>query len=200
MSTAILRLGPKDHGRPLTYDDYQEAEYAGGYRYELIFGRLYVSPAPGPLHDDSEMWLFLKLLKYSQDHPEVMNKVSNKAEVWVGRGKRPTLPIPDISCFRNYDRKRAKDLKWYDLEAILVVEVMAKGSVKKDLDRNVKLYRRVPTIREYWVLDIRAGDDRPSLIVFRRRRLGWARSTIAYRERYSTSLLPDFELILDPRT
>jgi Uma2 family endonuclease len=198
MSTVALKLGPKDHGRPLTYDDYMEAEYEGGYRYELIQGRLYVSPAPNPQHDDAELWLFRKLLKYADENPTRMNKVTNKAEVWVRRGKKPTLPLPDITGFRNYPRERPPGLRWYDLEPILVVEIMAKGSVKKDLNRNVKLYRRVPSVREYWILDIREGDLKPSLMVFRRRLVGWLKKLIPFSGKYTTRLLPGFELIVDP--
>ena len=51
MLTTTLRLGPKDHGRAISDEELEIAEYRGGYDYEVIFGRLYVSPATNPEHD-----------------------------------------------------------------------------------------------------------------------------------------------------
>ena len=47
MSTATSdtrQLGPADHGRELTYDEFLAGDYEEGHKYELIDGRLYVSP------------------------------------------------------------------------------------------------------------------------------------------------------------
>ncbi len=51
MLTSAVRFGPKSHGRLVTDDELEHAEYRPGYDYEVIFGRLYVSPAPNPEHD-----------------------------------------------------------------------------------------------------------------------------------------------------
>src|SRR5437763_293136 len=42
----LLKIGPSDHGRPITDDDLRCAEFMGGYNCELIDGRLYVTYAP----------------------------------------------------------------------------------------------------------------------------------------------------------
>ena len=39
-------LGLADHGHPVTLGEFESAEFEEGYKYELIDGRLYVSPAP----------------------------------------------------------------------------------------------------------------------------------------------------------
>ena len=39
--TPRLKLGPGDHNRQLTLDDFESAEYEEGYQYELIDGKLY---------------------------------------------------------------------------------------------------------------------------------------------------------------
>ena len=46
MSTVQSKLGPADHGRAMTLDEFDDADYEPGYKYELIDGRLYVSPDP----------------------------------------------------------------------------------------------------------------------------------------------------------
>jgi hypothetical protein len=40
----MLKLGPADHGRPLTLEEFMSGDYKEGHRYELIEGRLYASP------------------------------------------------------------------------------------------------------------------------------------------------------------
>src|SRR5687768_14222795 len=47
MST-MLRIGPHDHGREMTYEEFLAGDYEEGYKYELIRGELYVSPQPNP--------------------------------------------------------------------------------------------------------------------------------------------------------
>ena len=71
----------------------------------------------------------------------------------------------------------------------------------KDFERNVQLYRQVPSIREYWVFDPRTNPDEPTLYVYRRRGTRWqARIEVAFGEVYTTRLLSDFTLTVDPRT
>ncbi len=62
------------------------------------------------------------------------------------------------------------------------------------------LYLRVPSIREYWILDPRTDADHPSLLVYRRRGARWQRPlAVAGGDTYTTRLLPDFSLVLDVR-
>lgn len=52
--------------------------------------------------------------------------------------------------------------------------------------------------REYWILDPRDDADRPALLV-RRRGLRWQRTIhVAGGGSYTTRLLPDFTLLLQP--
>ena len=38
MATVHLKLGPADHGRPLSLDDYESADYEPGHEYEILPG------------------------------------------------------------------------------------------------------------------------------------------------------------------
>ena len=53
-----VRYGPKDHGCVVSDDELQVADFRSGYDYEVIFGRLYVSPAPNFEHDWIEKHVF----------------------------------------------------------------------------------------------------------------------------------------------
>ena len=46
MSTIMKKLGPADRGRPMTLEEFMAAGSVEGYHYELIDGKLYVTPLP----------------------------------------------------------------------------------------------------------------------------------------------------------
>ena len=81
--TTALKLGPGDHGRPLTLDEFMGGDYAEGHRYELIDGRLYVCAWPTLAENRVEMWLSDKLKAYTRARPEVLNFLTHKARVFV---------------------------------------------------------------------------------------------------------------------
>jgi hypothetical protein len=45
-----LRIGPADHGRMITLEEFREAEELDGYRYELARGVLEVTDVPDDPH------------------------------------------------------------------------------------------------------------------------------------------------------
>jgi hypothetical protein len=62
--TTVLKLGPGDHGRPTTFDEFMAGDYEEGFRYELIEGKLYVSPTPELPHAWTESYLYDRLRRY----------------------------------------------------------------------------------------------------------------------------------------
>jgi hypothetical protein len=59
MKATALVLGPADHGRPITRGEFDAATGTEGHRYELIRGRVYVSPVPQLPHDIVVLYLHL---------------------------------------------------------------------------------------------------------------------------------------------
>ena len=89
-------------------------------------------------------------------------------------------------------------VNWRDVSPLLVVEVISPDTAEKDLTRNVPLYVRVPTIREYWIVDPRTSYDLPSLTVYRRRGTNWQKPIqVDAGGVYTSRLLPDFTLDLN---
>jgi Uma2 family endonuclease len=200
MSIATRRLGLADHGRPVELDEFEMAEFEEGYKYELIDGRLYVAPAANEPEDWNQGWIYDVLRDYSRKHPEVINRVSFGARVFLPGREETTCPQPDVSAYRGYPVGRPRRrYNWRDVSPILVVEVLYDADPHKDLVRNVELYLQVPSIREYWIVDARRDPDEPTLIVHRRRGKKWVRSEYSYGETYETKLLPGFSLRIDPR-
>jgi Uma2 family endonuclease len=201
MPTLLKKIGPAEHGREMTLDEFMAADYQAGYQYELIDGRLYVSPQADFPQGFVDEWIGVKLLLYSLQHPEVMNYINGKARVFVHGREKTTNPEPDRACYRDFPKHLPIDqIRWQDLNPFLVVEILSPDDPDKDLVRNVKLYWEVPSIQEYWVFDTRENPNEPTMIVYRRQAKRWKKLTIPFGGTYTSPLLPGFALIVDPRS
>jgi Uma2 family endonuclease len=196
----IVKIGPADHGRPMTLDELHAAVAIPGYWYELIDGTLYVSAKHLLPQARTEEWVFSALLRYSLVHCDAINVLFGKARVFVPGRRGVTNLQPDVAAYRDFPLDRPfNELAWQDVSPVLVAEVLSLDDPKKDLVRNVELYLQVPSIKEYWVLDSRPeGADRPHLLVYRRWRGQWRPLQYAPGQTYTTRLLPDFTLVVDP--
>src|SRR5580704_15527034 len=102
MASVQLKLGAADHGRQLSLDEFDEAEFEPGSKYEIIDGRLYVSNEPNPAENYLETWLFIKLITYSGQRQDIINYVTVKSRLFVHSRREPTVPEPDIAAYRDY--------------------------------------------------------------------------------------------------
>jgi Uma2 family endonuclease len=191
-------FGPMDHGRAITDAQAASARWVEGFRYEIIDGRIYVSPMAELPHEELKNWLLRKLLRYSDEQPDVTNRIAAPARVFVPGRQKTTVPEADIAAYRDFPYSVPWDERdWRKVSPILVVEIVS-GDVAKDLTRNVVLYERVPSIQEYWVVNYWRNDDF-FFRVFRRRGKTWGKPLDwKLGETYTTPLLPGFSLKLKP--
>ena len=205
MSTALRReparprpFGPKDHGRELSYEEFLDADYQEGHRYEIIDGRLYVSPVPNFSDEWYEKFIAEKLEAWARRHRNVIGWVARRPRVFVHSRQKTTAPEPDVAAIR--ERPNSPDTDWRMLSPLVVVEIMKKDW-KKDLVRNVELYREIPSILEYWILDIRKDVNDPTLKVFRRGSgdEDWSSTDYPADAVYKTPLLRGFKLPVTPQ-
>jgi Uma2 family endonuclease len=179
------RLGLADHGLPVSLEDFEAAEFEEGYKYELIDGRLYVSPAANAPEDLNVTWLLEKLFAYKARHPKAVAYLTTGARVFVPGRPEATCPQPDISVYCAFPTNvAAAEVKWQAASPIIVIEVLYDADPHKDLVRNVALYLQVPSVREYWLVDARYDPDEPTLIVHRRRGSRWVRGEHRFGETY----------------
>jgi Uma2 family endonuclease len=192
-------ITPSDHGRRMSLHDYEQARGREGFRYELIDGRVYVSPQPNEPHDFVLEWLSQALHTYMEARPDVMNRVSTHARVFIPGRRAATCAEPDFAAYQNYPRQTPwRKRKWQDIHPILVVEV-ASDDLAKDFGRNVELYEQVPSIREYWLVHPGDFDSHFLFRAYRRRGQKWQKPIdIGLNDTYTTRLLPDFSLLINP--
>jgi Uma2 family endonuclease len=199
MPTLALQLCSADHGRILTHDEWEHAEYQPGYKYELIEGRLYVSPQPNQPENFLEEWIGLALRLYAIQNPEIVNYVTSKSRVYVDDLEEITIPEPDLGVYKDYSTDAVEEGRnWSTCNPVLVVEVLVDGDEAKDLTRNPEIYLAVPSIKEYWVVDGRINWRQPSIICHRRYGKRWVIRTHAAGSLFTSRLLPGFELLIKP--
>jgi Uma2 family endonuclease len=167
-------FGPMDHGRAITDAQAENARWVEGFRYEIIDGRIYVSPMAELWHEDLASWIAGALRRYSRKHPEVINQIRSPARVFVPDALQTTVPEPDVAAYRDFPlHLQIGERHWQDISPLLVAEIVS-GDVAKDLTRNVVLYEQVPSIQEYWVVNYWT-DVELFFRVFRRRGKSWGK-------------------------
>ena len=196
MATAVLnaagRFGPRDAGRIMTLDEFDEAEYEEGYRYELLQGVLVVTPAPLEEERDANEELGYLLRDYQKHHPEgrvldltlpehnirtaKQNRKCDRA-LWIGLGRMPRT--------RGWHRRR-------DVPTVLV-EFPSRGIADLRRDYEVKrIEYRDLGVREYWIID----RFRREMTVYFWRGSRWTKRIVQDGDIFTTPLLSGFELPL----
>jgi Uma2 family endonuclease len=95
MATTRIQIGPADHGRRMTLEEFVEADEEPGYRYELARGVLEVTEVPYDPHAKIVDNLREALSAYRRLHPGVFYCIGHAGEV--------RLIIPGLGSDRNPD-------------------------------------------------------------------------------------------------
>ena len=149
--TSTTRIGPADHGRSMTLEEFLEAEEEEGYRYELARGVLEVTHVPNDPHGLTVWILLSSIAVYSREHPGVIYR--------AGGGSEFRLWLPAMISGRNPDvavalRATPKDWRGRRLPS-LVFEVVSEGSDAHERDYVTKRAEYLAYgLREYWIVDL----------------------------------------------
>jgi len=139
-----LTLGPDDHGRPVSADEFADADYAAPWKYEREDGRLVVMPPDGKDHIvTSSPWLD-RLIVYKLNHPEVVWQVVPNAWIRVSDG---TDRIGDLGVY-------LVETEIPDRPPAMMFEVVSPGKVSRERDYIKKRaeYHKLG-VREYVIVD-----------------------------------------------
>ncbi len=150
MATVVtpLRIGPADHGRTMTLQEFLDAEEDDGYRYELARGVLEVTEVPDDPHGVVVSNLYYGVGEYRRDHPGYIYR--------YGGGNEFRLWLPGMVSGRNPDlavvlRYAPKNRRGRRLPA-LAAEVVSRGRVERDYVTKREEYLAYGLL-EYWIVD-----------------------------------------------
>jgi len=187
MATLRTQIGPADHGRKMTLDEFREAEEQPGYCYELAGGVLEVTEVPNDSHWQVVDNLHEAISTHRRQHPGSILRIGRGSDcrVWVPgmiSGRNPDLAVvlpgtpPD-------DRGRRPPS--------LVAEVVSEGGESRDYQAKRVEYL-TSGVREYWIVD---PSRRQVTVLERQERAagaGWAEQVFRGDEVIVSPLLPGF--------
>ena len=148
MATTRIQIGPADHGRKMTLDEFREADEELGYRYELARGVLEVTEVPNDPHGQIVDNLHEGISRYRQHYPGSDPPIGGAGEfrLWVPEmisGRNPDLAIVLRGTPKDAARPRPPSL---------VAEVVSERGEDRDYVEKRQEYL-IFGIREYWIID-----------------------------------------------
>jgi Uma2 family endonuclease len=186
-----IKIGPKDHGRQMSLEDFEFAEVQPGYRYELSRGVITVSDIPSPAHFCQLDEIRQQLFRF---------ELGTAVHLWVLGAGECKLLVPTRKSERHPDAAiyltgppNNDNTVWRIWIPEIVIEVVSEESAWQDYEEKPEDYLALG-VREYWIID----RERREMLA-RRWWLGlWAERVVRVPDCYRTPLLPGFELNLAP--
>ena len=187
MLATPLRLGPKDHGRKLSLEEFLEADFAEGYRYELSRGNLIVIEIANPPHFHQVQAIYEQFFAYKASHPGVIESLGGGGETRLDVEQLDSSRHADVVVYKTPAPSNNSDC-WAIWIPELVIEVVSPTSIDRDYNEKPEEYLQFG-VREFWVLDA----DRGEMLVHRRVSGRWQKQVVKPPELHSTHILPDLQ-------
>ena len=186
MPKALVRIGPSDHGRRMSLEDFDEAEVQPGFIYELSRGIITVSDVPNPKHLAMVLEIRRQLARYDLEHPGEIFGIASGSECKILLAGFESERHPDITVYKTTPPE-GKNV-WAIWVPELVIEVVSPSSGRRDYEEKPAEYLQFG-ISEYWIID---GEKRKMVV---QSRLGgqWSEKTIKPPKIYKPGLLPGLE-------
>lgn len=188
-ATTTIRIGPADHGRRMSFDDFRDAEPEPGHRYELARGVIELVDVPSGDHADVTCTIRRKLDSYWEQNVECVRLIASGAECRIEAPALQSERHPDCAIY--VSPRPPVEPPWGDWIPEIVIEVVSKGGEKRDYEDKRKDYF-VVGVKEYWIVD----PQKRTMLVLIRRGDNWAERTLDATGVYQTPRLPGFALRL----
>jgi len=176
-----LTLGPDDHGRPVSADEFADADFLEPWRFERAEGRLIVMPPSGPGHRETAEPFRDHLGAYRLAHPDLVQLVCSEA--WV----RPDADGDRVGDIAVYLARNPPAPIPIDRVPDLMFEVVSPGKVARERDYIEKRaeYHKLG-VREYVIVDRFAG----TVTVLTYAIEGYDERVLRAADTYTSPLLP----------
>ena len=187
MLATHLQLGPADNGRKMSLEEYLDADFADGYRYELCQGSLVVNEVANPPHFYQVQAIIEQLVVYKVAHPGVIQSLGGGGETRCDIEELESSRHADVVVYKTSAPSNNRDC-WAIWIPELVIEVISPDSRRRDYDEKPDEYLQFG-VQEYWVLDA----DRGEMLVHRRVGGRWKKQVVKPPELHTTHLLPGLQ-------
>jgi len=192
-SKTITRIGPADHGRRMSLEEFEHAEAEGERLYELSRGVITLLDVPKPRHLKLFDALRRQFPYFESKHPKLIYAIAGGGECKLLIPGLESERHPDLAIYKTPPPKgRNDDEVWFQWVPEIVVEVVSPGSRHRDHKEKPDEYLR-SGVSEYWIVDA----DEGLMKVLRRSRGKWVEHAVRPPDRYRTRLLPGFEFSIE---
>jgi Uma2 family endonuclease len=189
MSTTGIHIGPADHGRRMTLEEFREAGEEPGYLYELARGILEVSEIPGDDHWQIIDTLHEAFSRYRRERPGLIHRIGHGSDVRFIIPEWESDRHPDLAILLRGDPPDHRGRR----RPTVAIEVVSPGARarRRDFEEKREEYLTVGP-REYWIVD----PERRRVLVLTRRGEGdattWEERTFAGDAPIVSETFPDF--------
>jgi hypothetical protein len=184
-----IHIGPEDHGRRMSLDDFDRAVARDGYLYELGTGVIEMSEVPKVGHAMQIQEARDQLVAYKLEYPGVIHLLAsgNEAKLLIAPAESERHPDLLIYCHPAPELEHP----WSMWVPEIVVEVVSESSRKRDYEVKPEEYLQLG-IEEYWIID----SARKQMTALLRWRGQWKPLIVKPPKKHSTRFLPGFALDL----
>lgn len=186
MTKTAIKIGPKDHGRPMSLEDFEFAEVQEGYIYELGRGVITVSDVPDFIHLAQVTDARDQLTTYKLANPGVIYAIPAGNECKLLVDELESERHPDLSIYKT--PPPPKKNAWRKWTPEIVIEVVSPGSEERDYVEKSEEYEALG-VREYWILDF----DTQEMLVHYRHKGRWLVKSVLPPDLHRTRVLPGLE-------
>jgi len=165
MNKTITKIGPADHGRRMSLEEFDEAEGQEGHLYELSRGIVTVTDVPRRRHLLLVSASRGQLQSYKAAHPGVIQIIASGNECKLLVDDLDSERHPDVSVYLTPPPEHEDRNSWRRLVPAIVIEVVSPSSRRRDYNKKPEEYLRFG-VKEYWIVDA----DKRTMIVMRRTR------------------------------
>jgi Uma2 family endonuclease len=187
MPSTQTRIGPADHGRRMTLEEFREVDEEPGYLYELARGVVEVTEVPNDPHGQIEDNLREALAAYRRAHPGMIRR--------CGGASAFRLWIPEMISGRNPDQAFVLEGTPKDARGrrppSWAAEIVSAGNDARERDYVTKREEYLTFgLREYWIID---PELRQVTVLVRMDGPDWSERTFKGLETIESRLLPGFQ-------
>jgi Uma2 family endonuclease len=181
-------IGPTDHGRRMSLDEFDTAIGREGRLYELSRGVIVVSDVPNPPHAAVLFKTRRQLAAYDLLRPGEIHGIYGGSDCKLLIAGTESERHPDIAVYKT-PAPRDDSSVWSVWVPAVVIEIVSEESAHRDYEEKPEDYLQFGVL-EYWIID----PLKSTALIHQRMRGKWKLQPVTPGQKYSTAVLPQFEL------